>query len=528
VKPTRQFIFTLLVLFPVFLAAQSYSVVGKGNLVGVIDNTGKQIVPLRYQSIRIDPAGYFQAFGEGSLSLFNRDGKVLFKSSEYADVGQCGNDLLPVQDKISGLWGYADLKGKIVVTPAYGTVKTFVNGLAVVHLPYSRDDDNYNPLAAPRVINTEGKVLLDFSTCYEVYELDLYPFNDSLVSFVAHVNDASGYMQPADNEVQGFITMRGELLTNTVRKTLPWLSEGSLQPSARSWMPYVLPLSEERHAYCAPDGRVIIPGPFSAAHPFTEDGIAMVYLKGDYFIDLTGNPLYDISRYTLGEQMPGGVNLHASYGNKRIGVYDQKEKRSVYLDTKGRVAITLDSGFFGMDFQDGIAPVWHWVDQERNHYAWTWIDTTGKMLIPFDTAQGYMSPPRSRNGLVIFYDPVSGLMGARNTDHKILISPEWGYIGENGGVFLVRQGPANSRGPGLGFTSRSCGAFSYEGILITKDFETFSGFSSFSPRTGNTAKITRVNFTAKELGELVIDAMGIRENVDMLRKSREERKKTGD
>lgn len=521
--PFRLFAFFLLLIFPLALKAAppTYSIVWKAasakqNAVyGVIDNSGKVIVPCSYGYIQMDPAGYFRAWGnDGWVSILDKDGKLLFKSAAFSEVGNCGNGLFPVQDKVSQLWGYADLQGKIRITPVYTEAKTFVSGLAVVLVSQAKNEKDKSSALKETIINLDGKMLLDFSQCQEVHDIKLFPFSDSLVKFTAEANALTSYGYQADNEVAGFITTAGQLLKDKIYRTH---SQFYAIPPEVAGMPFGYPLPNESYCYCAQNGTIVIPGPFGVAHPFSSDGIAMVTDKnGTYYIDRSGKPICDPKRFSLGEQMPGGANLHHEYDNNRIIARDRKENRNVYLDSKGRVAITLDSGMRGMDFHEGIAAVWRYLELENYSYVWTWIDTTGKILAPFDTVRGLDSPQRYTDRPLIYYDTISKHHGLRKADNKIIAAPEWGYIRDQNGVFLVREGPGKSYGPEFG-SSRACGALNDKGILITKDYDRFSDFTCFSYQEESTARITGLNFTGKELGEQIIDVLGIRADVDSLR-----------
>jgi hypothetical protein len=533
--PSRLFAFFLFLLFPFIVQAvpRSYSIVRKAAPntpnagYGVIDNTGKVILPCSYTEIRMDPAGYFRTKNAGVISLFDENGQLIFQSSAFMEIGNCGNGLVPVQDKTSQLWGYADLTGKLRIAAIYQEAKTFVCGLGVVHFPIVKEEKFPRPSQAPRIINLDGKVVLDFSRYPEVHKVNLHPFSDSLVSFIAEANAQMQYMEQADNEVQGFITMRGQLLTKNIFRTH---AEFYATSSAVASMPFVCVLPGERYCYCASNGTVVIPGPFGRAHPFSSDGIAMVTdFTGTYFIDLHGKRLYEAAHYTLGERMPGGVNLHDTYENNRIPVYDAKKNQTYYIDTKGRVVISLDSGMKGMDFHEGFAPVWRYVDRETYSYEWSWIDTTGKIRGSFDTLRLMENIPQYfRNHPYIFVDAVSNKYGMRSADRNVLVSPEWDRITEGVGVFLVWGGATGSRGPASNYYSGSpSGALNEKGVLITKGYYSFSDFTSFTSQEKN-LKVAALNFTEKEMGDQIIDVLEIRTSVEQGRefiKKRDEEKK---
>lgn len=146
-------------------AADHVAVVEKDGKQGVIDQAGKEILPLAYKKIVVgdpkeDPVILVQL--KGKYGLYDRDGKQLLAPTlkkitdinegiiggvaekkwnfytlqgeklpgEYDEARAFQEGLAPV--KVQGKWGFADKTGKLVIQPQYKEVRSFSEGLAAV------------------------------------------------------------------------------------------------------------------------------------------------------------------------------------------------------------------------------------------------------------------------------------------------------------------------------------------------------------------------------------------------------------
>lgn len=168
-------------------AADHVAVVEKNGKQGVIDQGGKEILPLAYKKILVgdpkeDPVILVQQ--KGRYGLYDRDGKQLLAPTlkkitdinegiiggvaekkwnfytlqgeklpgEYDEARAFQEGLAAV--KLQGKWGFADKTGKVVIQPQYKEVHSFSEGLAAVKKDsqwfYIRKDGTLLPTVSVR------------------------------------------------------------------------------------------------------------------------------------------------------------------------------------------------------------------------------------------------------------------------------------------------------------------------------------------------------------------------------------------
>lgn len=117
---------------------EDYDVTGKW---GVIDQAGKEIIPVEYDAIRINNfpegligvnKGYTNKAGSGKWGIFDKTGKEIVPLiyDDISSSGFCG-DLLAVSK--GGKWGFIDQTGKEVVPLIYDRVSDFNEGIACAY-----------------------------------------------------------------------------------------------------------------------------------------------------------------------------------------------------------------------------------------------------------------------------------------------------------------------------------------------------------------------------------------------------------
>ncbi|MFM6131506.1 MAG: WG repeat-containing protein, partial [Sphaerospermopsis kisseleviana] len=102
-----------------------------GGKWGLIDRTGRELLPCAYEEIEIFPKENCAAVREGSKwGLVDAEGKILAKP-EWEEVQPLVNGFIPV--KKDGKWGYADASGKLVIPCTWDNAWRFsAAGTAVV------------------------------------------------------------------------------------------------------------------------------------------------------------------------------------------------------------------------------------------------------------------------------------------------------------------------------------------------------------------------------------------------------------
>jgi hypothetical protein len=98
---------------------------------GLIDRTGKEVIPCAYDEIEIFPKEKCAAVREGSVwGLVDEQGKLVLKP-EWEEVQPLVNGFIPV--KKDGKWGYAEASGKLVIPCTWDNAWRFsAAGTAVV------------------------------------------------------------------------------------------------------------------------------------------------------------------------------------------------------------------------------------------------------------------------------------------------------------------------------------------------------------------------------------------------------------
>ncbi|CAM3880111.1 WG repeat-containing protein [Pseudomonas wadenswilerensis] len=126
-------------------AKDGLTVVAKGNLFGMINRKGEQVIPLRFSSRPITEKGYVLLNDSASKKsgLMNTSGKVVlpFEYDGFAYNtwgGRLINDNLLSAAK-EGKWGFIDLNGKVVLPYIYDRPGFFRDGKAIVQ----RDGKHY-------------------------------------------------------------------------------------------------------------------------------------------------------------------------------------------------------------------------------------------------------------------------------------------------------------------------------------------------------------------------------------------------
>lgn len=107
------------------------AIVMKGGLYGYIDKTGKEVIPLKYSDAR--------DFSEGLAAVMDKDYNWIFIdktgrqaiAAKYSNAGVFSEGLAPVANK-DNLFGYIDKTGREVIKPKYSEVGNFHEGYAYV------------------------------------------------------------------------------------------------------------------------------------------------------------------------------------------------------------------------------------------------------------------------------------------------------------------------------------------------------------------------------------------------------------
>lgn len=117
-----------------------YAVVGQQKRYGLVDDTGKEILPIKYAKIFMLPGGFgkdgvikvantVNNYEYGDFNYVNKSGKLI-SSITYEDAISFSEGLAAV--KKNGKWGFIDNTGKTVIALQYEDALPFSEGLATV------------------------------------------------------------------------------------------------------------------------------------------------------------------------------------------------------------------------------------------------------------------------------------------------------------------------------------------------------------------------------------------------------------
>jgi serine/threonine protein kinase len=165
--------------------------VKSGEKFGFIDGTGKEVIPVKYDSAGARPDGLVIVGLNGKFGFLDRAGKEVIplrydaiedlgKGIQFKDVTSYAEMLLGV--KLNGKWGYIDKTGKEVIPFKYDHAEAFTEGLAGVVL---------NKKAG--FIDRMGREIIPLK-----YD-EVFFFDDGLAS--VELNDKGGFIDRTGREV---------------------------------------------------------------------------------------------------------------------------------------------------------------------------------------------------------------------------------------------------------------------------------------------------------------------------------------
>ena len=96
---------------------------------GVIDKSGKEVLPFKFESDILYSEELFLVYNNGKAGYYDTNGKCVIPC-EYETATPFYEGLAAVEK--GGLWGFIDKSGKMVINPVFDDVNSFSDGLAVV------------------------------------------------------------------------------------------------------------------------------------------------------------------------------------------------------------------------------------------------------------------------------------------------------------------------------------------------------------------------------------------------------------
>lgn len=144
--------------------------VKRGNQYGFVDQTGKLIIPIEYDSLGNFNEGYALAVKDSHYFIIDKNGKELLKNKSFKIKGTVSHDLIRVEK--NNKYGFVNINGDIIIPIKYGLAFDFQKeGLA-------------------RVVVGRKTGLIDHTGTFvlepNLYEL-IFPFDENGLAIVQHV-----------------------------------------------------------------------------------------------------------------------------------------------------------------------------------------------------------------------------------------------------------------------------------------------------------------------------------------------------
>ncbi|WP_308664555.1 WG repeat-containing protein [uncultured Acidaminococcus sp.] len=439
-------------------AADHVAVVEKDGKQGVIDRTGKEILPLVYKKIAVgdpkeDPAILVQL--KGKYGLYDREGKQLLAPTlkkitdinegiiggvtekkwnfytlqgarlpgEWEEARAFQEGLAPV--KTQGKWGFADKTGKLVIPAQYKEVRSFSEGLAAVKKDsqwfYIRKDGSLLPSMSVKkagdfhqgVAVVDGGWLMD-TQGKKYAKLKPYSFvgdfqDNGLAevgvrrashSFLDYISigwgwgDGWGWGGPYWGVGPGWGPYWGDYGYHHHHHHHGWGGSIGISPGA------VMPSSMYR-GYVNKQGQEVISPTYSFVSPFYGK-LALIRDEGHWgMVDAKGQVVIPAAYDAL---LPFSEGLAAFQSDKKWGFIDETNK------------VVIPNRFDSVQnfFQDRTTAV----EKEKGGI----IDKTGNPVAPFRSELRELGP-----------------LTADRAAYKDAQKKKWGYVDENAKVVISPQ-----------------------------------------------------------------------------------------
>ncbi len=312
-----------------------YCIVGRDNdKMGLIDRTGREILPCIYQEVNYPSDDRIRVNVNGLYGFADTDGNIVIQP-QYRATSTFNEGLAVVAvdiDSNACFYGYIDTKGSFVIPAKYQYANYFLNGYAVV-----QDYERFG------IIDRRGREVVPIK-----YEF-ITPV-DANGNYV--VRDLDGSEKLAMFSIQG-----NKQLTPYRYEDFTFYSEGLYVTRVDANTYEFLDIKGKRRF----DRYEFIQG--------FHDGFCMVKQNGHYgIINRKGRAIlpcqYDHSPY-----QPEGYIFYEGLA------LIEKDNHIGYCDQQGKIVIPIQYTA-GFSFTEGIAPV-------CKGFTWGYIDHRGNTVLPF-------------------------------------------------------------------------------------------------------------------------------------------------
>lgn len=409
---------------------KSLYIVQKDKKYGLIDETGKIVLPIKYDGIyKFRNNGYLYFYEENKIGVIDKDGSILVNpiASEHSQIESFSEGIFTISRTmhIDGLngpsgyswYGYMNKNGKLIFEPQEDIryAEDFSDGMALVGKGVRDVKYGY--------INTDGRNIIDF-----MYD-QAFSFKNEIA--VVRKGKEGAIINKKGNIIQTFATDRivwvnfktsvAVFIKDNKYGTINFLSNKIINPqfdelsicNTEKDNEYLLAFKQKgKYGYMDMFGNILAKAQFDNVYGFN-NGAALVEINNKYgVIDSKGKIL----------AMP--TNKYKIIWENGIGVFQKDKLYWGAVDSTGKVIIEPDKFVQLSSFKDGLAYaeyyeqtnkgtdiIWCIIDKDKNvlyqtnkyeikdnigyglftFYNWNrktkemeygLIDKTGKVLIP--------------------------------------------------------------------------------------------------------------------------------------------------
>jgi hypothetical protein len=461
-------------------------IVAEGELWGMVDSKGKQLLPCRY-----DELGFLEESGNKVLRVFKKQEKYglidtlgrLAVSLEYDAIGSFSDGRLAV--KRNGAWGFVDRNGREVVPCRFDEVSAFSESWAAVRLGskwgfidkngnieidfrFSKVGNFSSGLAPAKAdgpqfgyINRKGEWVIkpQFPRAFEfdrgvarveefsgqylrsglIDTLGNYIVKPKFVSLTSFDQHGLAIAGIGGNPMKyGLVNQQGQIITALTFRAIFPFSEGLARVEYR-----------DGFGFMNTEGKLVIEPRFFKASDFSE-GKAAVWLDGQCgFIDMNGKFVVEPQFSKCMDFQEGKAIVFK--GNQRAGLIDSEGNFLIepginrLIDFAGGRGLVRDEHYqfyyiteqnrFYDGFYEKAGQFRHGMAVVQVDGRWAIINQQGIEIIP----PKYDKIEQFENGFAKVR--IKGFNGLTNLQGELIVQPDYEYISYAGeGLIRVEQG----------------------------------------------------------------------------------------
>jgi len=377
---------------------------------GVVDSSGHEVVPMIYDSIRVEKEFVYAFYdGEGSMTGWNILDIYGSQRSRfvYQEVGEYSDGLFPI--KRNGKWGFMNRSGKEVIYCVYDSISVFSRDMITVsfHGESGVIDRKGNWIITPR----KGQIELidrEYFLLHTTKETRFYKVPDELIYFTQYpIKNVDGYLlEKVDSGTFWQIDYDGvRIQESSIDDMYPIYKDSVYVINDRGKVG--LRIRGRRDVYFSPDYQELFP---------PSEGFMRVKVDNRYgFVDFDGK-LRIAHRYELASDFKDGlaaVKILGKWGfiNKQEEIVIQPLYESVSDFENGLARVEKD-GLFGL------------------------IDGSGELI---EAIRFSMIRKLETNHFLVIEN---GLYGLMDENGEIIVSPKYEDIIDvgNGELIVAKNG----------------------------------------------------------------------------------------